>query len=71
MTLSMWVMEKSTRFYGECMKTKTIVVTGVSSGIGWGIAHALLREGHNVIGLGRNPQKIAELQEACKEYSGT
>lgn len=44
------------------MKTKTILITGSTSGIGLGIARAFANEGHNIIfnGLETNGLQIAE-----------
>ncbi|MBN9644410.1 SDR family NAD(P)-dependent oxidoreductase [Corynebacterium mendelii] len=40
---------------------RTIVVTGASSGIGLAATEKLLAEGHRVISVGRNPEKISGL----------
>lgn len=44
---------------------KTIVVTGASSGIGFAIAEAYLKLGHNVVG---NARSLERLQEAAKQW---
>ena len=44
---------------------KTIVVTGASSGIGFAIAEAYLKLGHNVVG---NARTLDRLQEAAKQW---
>lgn len=44
---------------------KTIVVTGASSGIGFAIAEAYLKLGHNVVG---NARSLDRLQEAAKQW---
>ena len=41
---------------------KTIVITGVTRGIGRGLAGEFDRLGHKVIGCGRSKDQIAELQ---------
>lgn len=40
--------------------TRTVVVTGASSGIGKATAAAFAARGHKVIGTSRNPDKIAD-----------
>lgn len=47
------------------MSTKTIVVTGASSGIGFAIAEAYLKLGHNVVG---NARTLERLQEAAAQW---
>ena len=42
---------------------KTIIVTGASQGIGKAIAARLLRDGYGVIGIARDPQKLAVVAE--------
>lgn len=44
---------------------KTVVVTGASSGIGFAIAEAYLKLGHNVVG---NARTLDRLQEAAKQW---
>lgn len=44
---------------------KTIVVTGASSGIGFAIAEAYLKLGHNVVG---NARTLDRLQDAAKQW---
>ncbi|MGY8766882.1 MAG: SDR family oxidoreductase [Pirellulales bacterium] len=42
---------------------KTIVVTGVSRGLGLAMAEAFIAEGHRVIGCARNEAKVLQLQQ--------
>ena len=44
------------------MNTKTVIVTGASSGIGFAIAEAYLKRGYNVVG---NARTLGRLQEAA------
>lgn len=46
----------------QTYKGKKVVVTGATSGNGEALAHRLLGLGAKVIGLGRNPQKLVELE---------
>ena len=48
---------------------KTALVTGSTSGIGLGIAHALAAEGANIVfnGFG-DAAEIAKLQQATQQY---
>ena len=46
---------------------KTIVITGVTRGIGRGLAGEFARLGHKVIGCGRSADPITELQAALGE----
>lgn len=43
------------------------VVTGATSGIGRALALALARRGDLVLGIGRNPERLADLQAALAE----
>lgn len=52
--------------YGELLKNKTAFITGGSSGIGYAIADAFLRNGANVIITGRDKKR---LDEACEKLS--
>lgn len=50
------------------MQTKTVIVTGASSGIGAGIAAAYLEQGHNVVGNARTANRLeAALQTFPKK----
>lgn len=40
--------------------TRTVIVTGASSGIGLGLARAFLARGYNVVGNARSPERLAE-----------
>ena len=44
---------------------KTALVTGASSGMGWGIAERLRAKGLTVHAVGRNADKLNELQDLC------
>jgi NAD(P)-dependent dehydrogenase (short-subunit alcohol dehydrogenase family) len=46
---------------------KTVVVTGVTSGIGKAVAERLVAEGHRVVGLARSKDKLAELAASHPE----
>lgn len=52
------------------MSSKTIVITGASDGIGKAAAKELVSLGHEVIIVGRNPQKTKKVAEElnCKYY---
>lgn len=39
-------------------KTKTVVITGATSGIGLGLAKAFLKEDYNVVGTGRSAERL-------------
>ncbi len=45
------------------MNTKTVVITGASSGLGFGVAEAYVGQGANVVLNGRNEAKLAEAAE--------
>jgi NAD(P)-dependent dehydrogenase (short-subunit alcohol dehydrogenase family) len=40
-----------------------IVLTGVTRGLGWALAEKLIAHGHTVLGCGRSPDRIAQLQQ--------
>jgi len=48
------------------MHTKTAVVTGASSGIGLGIAQALLRLGYNVVATSRHASRTQRLEPSAQ-----
>lgn len=43
------------------MKSKNIIITGTSRGIGFELVHLLASQGHNVLALSRNSQPISNL----------
>lgn len=45
------------------MSTKTILITGVSRGLGYGLARAAVQRGDTVLGLGRNTVRDLESHE--------
>ena len=45
------------------MNTKTVVITGASSGLGFGVAEAYVGQGANVVLNGRDEAKLAEAAE--------
>lgn len=46
------------------MSSKTVVITGASSGIGKSISKALLNKGYHVIGMARRKERMEELSNA-------
>ncbi len=52
------------------LSDKRVVITGGSSGIGLGIAEALVKAGASVCIWGRNPQKLALAEERLKSLVG-
>lgn len=51
--------------------SKVIVVTGATSGVGKALTLELLKEGHQVIAIGRNPQKLNDLENHVDDYKET
>jgi short-subunit dehydrogenase len=51
--------------------TRTIVVTGASSGIGRALARLAARSGWDVLATGRRAGRLAELERDCADASGT
>ncbi|MEI6757703.1 MAG: SDR family oxidoreductase [Chlorobium sp.] len=49
---------------------KTIVITGSTRGIGFGLAHRFLEKGCNVMLNGRTPESTRKAHEQLKQYSG-
>jgi len=49
------------------MNTKTVVITGASSGIGFGVAEAYVGQGVNVVLNGRDEAKLAEAAEKLED----
>jgi len=49
------------------MQKKTIVITGSTRGIGFGLATELLKSGHQVVINGRNPDKVARAVAKLKD----
>jgi retinol dehydrogenase 12 len=48
---------------------KTIVVTGATSGIGWATAQLLVRQGADLIGVGRAPERCRAAQSALRNLN--
>ncbi len=51
----------------QMLNSKVIIVTGASRGVGLAIAHYLLQQSHNVIGVARSEQPLRDLE---KQYAG-
>lgn len=45
------------------IENKTVLVTGATSGIGWAVAGRLATEGAKIVAVGRNKEKLAELEQ--------
>lgn len=48
------------------LKEKTYVVSGATSGIGLSVAEGLIRGGASVIGVGRQPERCAQVEERLR-----
>ncbi|UOQ84808.1 SDR family oxidoreductase [Gracilibacillus salinarum] len=51
-------------------KGKSVVITGASSGIGEATAERFVKEGANVVLAARREDKLAEIQDRLRQYSG-
>lgn len=49
---------------------KIALITGASSGIGKYFANVLAKHGAHVILVGRNEQRLLEVEQECKKYNG-
>ena len=49
-------------------KVKTVLITGATSGIGFATADGLLQEGHKIIILGRNEDRLSLAYKRLKQY---
>ena len=52
------------------MKSKLILITGASSGIGAEMAKQFAQQGHTVLLLARNQQKLEEVTAEIKQHGG-
>lgn len=52
------------------MKTKNILITGASSGIGARTAVKLCSEGHRVVGVARREDRLQDVAKECEQYKG-
>ena len=55
---------------GNDMQNKIVMVTGATNGIGLESAKALAGMGATIIGVGRNPQKCADVAQQIKTATG-
>jgi NAD(P)-dependent dehydrogenase (short-subunit alcohol dehydrogenase family) len=55
---------------GNDMQNKIVMVTGATNGIGLESAKALAAQGATIIGVGRNPQKCADVAQQIKAATG-
>lgn len=53
------------------LEKKTIIVTGVSAGMGKAIARRFVEEGANVIGIARRQERLTQLAEELSDAPGT
>ena len=51
-------------------ENRVALVTGASSGIGRATTLALLGAGIHVIGMARNPERLAQLEEGARDFQG-
>ncbi|QID17351.1 SDR family oxidoreductase [Nitrogeniibacter mangrovi] len=47
-------------------KTRTVVITGASSGIGFALARAYLQRGYNVVGNARRPERLQAAEQTLR-----
>jgi NAD(P)-dependent dehydrogenase (short-subunit alcohol dehydrogenase family) len=52
------------------MNSKSVIVTGASSGIGFASASKFAAEGFSVFAVGRNEDSLRKLQEECAQFEG-
>ena len=50
----------------DSSQPRLVVISGITSGIGEGLLHELMKRNHKVVGFGRNEEKIKDLQ---KQYN--
>lgn len=66
-TFSVKIPVNNPMLYGELLKGRCALITGGTSGIGFAIAEAFLRNKADVVITGRNQQKIADAVEHLKK----
>ena len=52
------------------LENKKAVVTGASSGMGYEMAKAFVREGASVVAVARRVERLEKLVEECRELPG-